>query len=152
MFSVATNMVAELRQVELCRASGRHIISVTRMTWRLQNEVICKNFLSVFQKLFTRDPELDAAKFDTYLAYFPRLETAEEAGCRRVIKEEEIVKTFRSRQDSGDRWSTLRGVLEVVARVCSSAGTVEIAKCNFFRLSLLRVGQRIVLFNFCPLP
>ena len=47
-------------------------------------------------KLFTREPGLSSAQFDTYLADFPRLSATEAAGCEGCIKEEEIRVALRS--------------------------------------------------------
>ena len=47
-------------------------------------------------KLFTREPGLSSAQFDTYLADFPRLSATEAAGCEGRIKEEEIRDALKS--------------------------------------------------------
>ncbi len=47
-------------------------------------------------KLFTREPGLSSAQFDTYLADFPRLSATEAAGCEGLIKEEEIRVALKS--------------------------------------------------------
>ena len=47
-------------------------------------------------KLFTREPGLSSAQFDTYLADFPRLLATEAAGCEGHIKEEEIREALKS--------------------------------------------------------
>ena len=47
-------------------------------------------------KLFTREPGLSSAQFDTYLAEFPRLSATEAAGCEGRIKEEEIRDALKS--------------------------------------------------------
>ena len=71
----ATNMAQELRAEELRHATDRHIASVTSPEGqrRTRNEAICGEFRQYFLKLFTREPGLSSAQFDTYLADFPRL-------------------------------------------------------------------------------
>ena len=88
----ATNMAAELRLEELRSASNRHIASVTSPDGRqvTTDKGICEEFRSYFQDLFTREPGLSSAQFDTYLADFPCLEATESAGCEGHITEAEI--------------------------------------------------------------
>ena len=94
----ATNMAQELRAEELRHATDRHIASVTSPEGhrRTTNEAICGEFRQYFLKLFTRDPGLSSAQFDTYLADFPRLSATEAAGCEGRIKEEEIRDALKS--------------------------------------------------------
>lgn len=54
------------------------------------NDVICEAIRFYFQDLFNKETGLSSGQFDTYLAGFPRLEVAEEAGCVNPITEEEI--------------------------------------------------------------
>ncbi len=63
---------------------------------RTTNEAICGEFRQYFLKLFTREPGLSSAQFDTYLADFPRLSATEAAGCEGRIKEEEIRDALKS--------------------------------------------------------
>ena len=94
----ATNMAQELRTEELRHATDRHIASVTSPEGlrRTTNEAICGEFRQYFLKLFTREPGLSSAQFDTYLADFPRLSATEAAGCEGCIKEEEIRDALKS--------------------------------------------------------
>ena len=94
----ATNMAQELRAEELRHATDRHIASVTSPEGlrRTTNEAICGEFRQYFLKLFTREPGLSSAQFDTYLADFPRLSATEAAGCEGRIKEEEIRVALKS--------------------------------------------------------
>ena len=89
----ATNMAQELRDEEL-----RHIASVTSPDGQRQttNEVICREFRQYFLKLFTMEPGLSSAQFDTYLANFPCLSATEAAGCEGRIKKEEIREALMS--------------------------------------------------------
>ena len=94
----ATNMAQELRAEELRHATDRHIASVTSPEGlgRTTNEAICGEFRQYFLKLFTREPGLSSAQFDTYLADFPRLSATEAAECDGRIKEEEIRDALKS--------------------------------------------------------
>ena len=94
----ATNMAQELRAEELRHATDRHIAIVTSPDGqrRTTNEAICGEFRQYFLKLFTGEPGLSSAQFDTYLADFPRLSVTEAAGCERRIKEEEIRDALKS--------------------------------------------------------
>ena len=94
----ATNMAQELRAEELRHATDRHIASVKSPEGqrRTTNEAICGEFRQYFLKLFTREPGLSSAQFDTYLADFPRLSATEAAGCEGRIKEEEIRDALKS--------------------------------------------------------
>ena len=76
----------------------RQIASVTSPDGqrRTTNEAICKEFRQYFLKLFTREPGLSSAQFDTYLADFPCLSATEAAGCEGRIKEEEIREALKS--------------------------------------------------------
>ena len=62
-----TNMAQELRAEELRHAADRHIASVTLPDGqrRTTNEAICKEFRQYFMKLFTREPGLSSAHFNT---------------------------------------------------------------------------------------
>ena len=84
----ATNMAQELRAKELRHATDQHIASVTSPDGqrRTTNEAICKEFRQYFLKLFTREPGLSSAQFDTHLANFPRLSATEAAGCEGAHK------------------------------------------------------------------
>ena len=90
----ATNMAQELQTEELRHAADRQIASVTSPDGqrRTTNEAICREFRQYFLKLFTREPGLSSAQFDTYLADFPRLSATEAAGCEGRIKEEEEIR------------------------------------------------------------
>ena len=90
----ATNMNQELRAEELGHATDRHIASVTSPDGqrRTTNEAICREFRQYFLKLFTREPGLSSAQFDTYLANFSRLSVTEAAGCEGRKKEEEEIR------------------------------------------------------------
>jgi len=94
----AANMARELRAEELRAANHRQIASVTSPDGhrRITNKDICKEFCDYYQKLFTREPGLSSAQFDTYLADFPRLEDTEAAGCEGRITEEEIWQALKS--------------------------------------------------------
>ena len=94
----ATNMAQELRAEELRHSTDRHIASVTSPDGqrRTTNEAICREFQQYFLKLFTREPGLSSAQFDTYLANFPRLSATEVAGCEGRIEEEEIRESLKS--------------------------------------------------------
>ena len=94
----ATNMAQELRAEELRHATDRHIASVKSPEGqrRTTNKAICKEFRQYFLKIFTREPGLSSAQFDTYLADFPRLSATEVAGCEGRIKEEEIREALKS--------------------------------------------------------
>ena len=81
-------MAQELRAEELRHATDRQR--------RTTNEAICREFRQYFLKLFTREPGLSSAQFDTYLADFPRLSATEAAGCEGRIKEEEIREALKS--------------------------------------------------------
>ena len=63
---------------------------------RTTNEAICKEFQQYFLKLFTREPGLSSAQFDTYLANFPCLSATEAAGCEGCITEDEVWKAMKS--------------------------------------------------------
>ena len=94
----AANMAQELRAEEMRAASKRYIASVTspdgqRLT---TNGDICKQFRDYYQDLFTREPGLSSARFDAYLADFPRLEETEAAGCEGPITEDEIRQALKS--------------------------------------------------------
>ena len=91
-------MDQELRAEELRHATDRHIASVTSPDGqrRTTNEAICGEFRQYFLKLFTREPGLSSAQFDSYLADFPRLSAIEAAGCEGRIKEEEIRDALKS--------------------------------------------------------
>ena len=91
----ATNMAQELRAEELRHAADRHIASVTSPDGQ-RRTTNCKEFRQYFLKLFTREPGLSSAQFDTYLADFPRLSATEAAGCEGRIKEEEIREALKS--------------------------------------------------------
>ena len=84
----AMNMAQEL----LRHAADRHIACVTSPDGqrRITNEAICKEFRQYFLKLFTREPGLSSAQFDTYLADFPCLSATKAAGCEGLIKEEAL--------------------------------------------------------------
>ena len=94
----ATNMAQELRAEELRHAADRHIASVTSPDGqrRTTNEAICKEFRQYFLKLFTREPGLSSAQFDTYLADFPCLSVTEAAGCEGCITEDEVRRAMKS--------------------------------------------------------
>ena len=94
----ATNMAQELWAEELRHATDRHIASVTSPEGqrRTTNKAICGEFRQYFLKLFTREPGLISAQFDTYLADFPRLSATEATGCEGCIKEEEIRDALKS--------------------------------------------------------
>ena len=94
----ATNMAQELWAEELRHATDRHIASVTSPEGhcRTTDEAICRKFRQYFVKLFTREPELTSAQFNTYLADFPRLSATEAAGCEVRIKEEGIREALKS--------------------------------------------------------
>ena len=80
----ATNLAQELRAEELRHATDRHIASVTSPDGqrRTTNEAICGEFRQYFLKLFTREPGLSSAQFDTYLTDEARgLSATEAAGC-----------------------------------------------------------------------
>ena len=81
-------MAQELRAEKLRHATDRHIASVTspKGQRRTTNEDICGEFRQYFLKLFTREPGLGSAQFDTYLV----------AGCEGRIKEEEIRDALKS--------------------------------------------------------
>ena len=91
-------MAEELQAEELRHATDQHITSVTSPEGQRQttNEAICREFRQYFLKLFTREPGLSSAQFDTYLADFPRLSATEAAGCEGRIKEEEIREALKS--------------------------------------------------------
>ena len=91
-------MAQELRAEELRHATDRHIASVTSPDGqrRTTNKAICGEFRQYFLKLFTREPGLSSAQFDTYLVDFPRLSATEAAGCEGRIKEEEIRDALKS--------------------------------------------------------
>ena len=91
-------MAQEVRAEELRHATDRHIANVTSPDGqrRITNETICGEFRQYFLKLFTREPGLSSAQFDTYLADFPRLSATEAAGCEGRIKEEEIPDALKS--------------------------------------------------------
>ena len=85
----ATNMAQELRH-----ATDWYITSVTSPDGqRTTNEAIRGEFRQYFLKLFTREPGLSSAQFDTYLAVFPHLSAT---GCEGRIKEEEIRDALKS--------------------------------------------------------
>ena len=94
----AMNMAQELRAEELRHATNRHIASVTSPDGqrRTTNKAICREFRQYFLKLFTGEPGLSSAQFDTYLADFPCLSVTEAAGCEGCIKEEEIREALKS--------------------------------------------------------
>ena len=75
-----------------------HITSVTSPDGqrRTTNEAIYKEFRQYFLKLFSWEPGLSSAQFDTNLADFPRLSVTEAAGCEGFIKEEEIQRALKS--------------------------------------------------------
>ena len=94
----ATNMAQELRTEQLRHAADRHIANVTSTDGqrRTTNEAICKEVRQYFLKLFTREPGLSSAQFDTYLPDFPRLSATEAAGCERRITEDEAREALKS--------------------------------------------------------
>ena len=63
---------------------------------RTTNEAICKEFRQYFEKLFTRQPVLSSAQFDTYLADFPRLTATKATGCKGRIMEDEVRQALKS--------------------------------------------------------
>ena len=91
-------MVQELRAEELRHAADRYITNVTSPDGqrRTTNEAICKEFRQYFLKLFTREPELSGAQFDTYRADFPRLSVTEAAACEGCITEDEVRQAVKS--------------------------------------------------------
>ena len=91
-------MGQELRAEELRHAADRHITRVTSPDGqrRTTNEAICREFRQYFLQLFTREPGLSSAQFDTYLADCPRLSATEAARCEGRIKEEEIWEALKS--------------------------------------------------------
>ena len=62
----------------------------------IDNKAVCREFRDYFEKLFTRDPGLSCATFDTYLADFSRLTAMETAGCERRKTEEEVQQVLKT--------------------------------------------------------
>ena len=62
----------------------------------LQTKPFVRRFGSISLKLFTREPGLSSALFDTYHTDFPRLLVAEAAGCESCITEDDIQKAMNS--------------------------------------------------------
>lgn len=71
MSSKTTNMGAELRAEEPQNVSNISSITLGNLT---TNSGICEDFREYFQDLFTREPGLSPAQFNTYLADFPRFD------------------------------------------------------------------------------
>ena len=118
-------MAHELRAEELRHAVDQHIAIVTPPDGqhRTTNEAICKEFRQYFMKLFTREPGLSSAQFDTYLADFPRLSATEAAECGGCITEDEVQKAMKSiGLDKSPGIDGPQSVLEVVTHVCPLAG------------------------------
>ena len=94
----ATNMAQELRAKELRNAADQHIASVTLpdRQRRATNKAICKEFQQYFLKLFTREPGLSSAQFNTNLTVFPHLSATEAAGCEDCIMEDEVREALKS--------------------------------------------------------
>ena len=57
---------------------------------------ICKEFQLYFKKLFTKEPRLSSAQFDTYLADFSHLSATQVAGCEGCITEDEVQDALKS--------------------------------------------------------
>lgn len=61
----------------------------------ITNEDICEAFRSYFQELFTREPKLGSAQFDTHFTDFPRFETTKKAWGEGTLIKAEIWKALK---------------------------------------------------------
>ena len=94
----AVNVDAAMRQEEIRRFPERNIKEIKTSdgdTRRTTNE-ICDAFRAHLAARFARVEDLPVEDFHSYLADFPRLDTAEAASCEGVITESEVRAALRA--------------------------------------------------------